>query len=199
MENFVSSFLQQIQTGQFHELPAQIYLMLAVLAIFEGPLTTLTGAAIASTGALDPGLVFLSVAGGNLTGDSFWHLLGRFGKCNWITRFGSLIGINLDQFERLEKKAIKHTPKTLFVTKTTSTMIIPALITSGLTRTPWRRWFPPVLAGEVLWSGSLVLVGYLAAKSIPQVLLGIQLLPIIAISGIIVFIAYRVYRFHHKK
>ncbi len=104
-----------------------------------------------------------------------------------------------DKLDRLEKNAIKYTSKTLFVTKSTSTLIIPALITSGLTRTPWRRWFPPVLAGEVLWSGSLVSVGYLAAKTIPQVLLGIQLLPIIAISGMMVFIAYRVYRFHRKK
>lgn len=199
MENFVIRFLGQLQTGQFHDLPAHIYWMLAILAVFEGPLTTLTGAAIASTGALNPALVFLSVASGNLTGDSFWHLLGRFGKVGWLIRFGCFIGVYPDQLERLQTNAKKHTPKALFITKTTSTLIIPTLITSGLTRTPWRRWFPPVLAGEILWSGSLVLTGYLAAKAVPQVLLGIQLLPIIAILGIMVFLAYRIFRFRNKK
>lgn len=194
MENFIANFLEQLQTGQFHNLPAQIYLMLAILAIFEGPITTLTGAAIASTGALNPALVFISVAGGNLTGDSVWHLLGRLGKINWINRFGSLVGVTPEQLEQLEENAKKHTPKALFVTKTTSTLIIPTLITSGLTRTPWRRWFPPVLAGEIVWSGSLVLAGYLTAKTIPRVLLGIQILPIIAVLGMTVFIVYRVYR-----
>jgi len=181
METFVNSFLQQIQTGQFGELPGQIYLILAILAIFEGPLTTLTGAAIASTGALNPALVFLSVASGNLTGDSFWHLLGRFGKTSWFATYGDRLGMNTDQFDRLEKKIVSHTSKALLITKATSTLIIPTLITSGLTRTPWRRWFLPVLAGEILWSGSLVLVGYLVAKAIPQIMQGIQVLPILAI------------------
>lgn len=191
METFVNSFLQQIQTGQFTELSGQVYLIIVILAIFEGPLTTLTGAAFATTGALNPTLVFLSIVGGNLTGDSFWHLLGRFGKISWITGFGSRFGIHSDHLEKLKKRAVRLTFKTLFVTKATSTFIIPALITSGLTRTPWRRWFPPILAGEILWSGSLVLVGYLAAKAIPQVIQGIQVLPILAILSIVVVWAVR--------
>lgn len=195
METFVNNFLQQVQTGQFTELSGQIYLILAVLAVFEGPLTTLTGAAFASTGVLNPALVFLSVAGGNLTGDSFWHLLGRFGKTSWITGLGSRFGIQSDQLERLEMRAVRHTFKALFITKATSTLIIPALITSGLTRTPWRRWFPPVLAGEILWSGSLVLVGYLAAKAIPQIMQGIQVLPILAVVCIlVVWIVRRIWK-----
>lgn len=191
METFVSSFLQQIQTGQFTELPGQIYLILAILAIVEGPLTTLTGAAFASTGALNPTLVFLSVAGGNLTGDSFWYLLGRFGKTSWFATYGDRIGIHSKQFDKLEKKIVKHSSKALLITKATSTFIIPTLITSGLTRTPWRRWFPPVLAGEILWSGSLVLAGYLTAKTIPQIVHRIQVLPILVISSIVIVWAVR--------
>lgn len=179
MEHVVNGFFQQIQ-------PGETYIILAILAVFEGPLTTLTGAAFASTGALNPALVFLSVAGGNLTGDSFWHLLGRFGKTSWITSYGSRFGIQSDQLKQLEKRAVRYTFKTLFVTKATSTLIIPALIASGLVRTPWRRWFLPVLAGEFLWTGSLVLIGYLAAKAIPQVMQGIQVLPFLVISSIVV-------------
>lgn len=186
MENLVGGFLQQMQTGQLNALPMSIYFLLSVLAIFEGPLTTLTGAVVASTGALNPALVFLSVAGGNLTGDSFWHLLGRFGKTNWIMSCGSWLGIRSEQLEQLENKAVRNTFKALFITKATSTLIIPALITSGLTRTPWRRWFPSILAGEILWSGSLVLIGFLAAKTVPQVIKGIQFLPILAILCIVV-------------
>lgn len=199
MEIFINGFLQQIQSGQFTELPLQVYFLLAILAVFEGPLTTLTGAAIASTGALNPILVFLSVAGGNLTGDSFWHLLGRFGKASWITAYGRRVGMNSNQLEWLERNVIKHTSKVLLITKATSTLIIPALITSGLTRTPWRRWFPPVLAGEIVWSGSLVLIGYLAAMAIPQVVQGIQILPTIAFLAIVGILAFRFYRLLGKK
>ena len=46
---------------------------------------------------------------------------------------------------------------------------IPALIAAGLLRIRWRRWFPALVAAEVLWTGSLVLIGYYATEAMKRV------------------------------
>jgi membrane protein DedA with SNARE-associated domain len=45
-------------------------------------------------------------------------------------------------------------------------MAVPTVIAAGLAQVPWRRWFPPVVVGELIWTGSLLLVGYYATESI---------------------------------
>jgi membrane protein DedA with SNARE-associated domain len=62
----------------------------------------------------------------------------------------------------------------LFFSKLTVSPMIPALIATGLIRYPWRRWFPSVFAGEMIWTGSLVLLGYFGLMAIKKVQLGIE-------------------------
>ena len=50
--------------------------------------------------------------------------------------------------------------------KLSSGLAVPALIAAGLARVPWRRWFPIVLVGEVLWTSVLMLIGYCATEAI---------------------------------
>jgi membrane protein DedA with SNARE-associated domain len=104
MELVITEFLHRLQTGQVTELPGQIYILIAVLTLFEGPLTTLAGAAAASTGLLNPALVFLSASTGNLTGDIFWHSLGRAGKLDWFLRKGRRLGFNASGEEHLLRR-----------------------------------------------------------------------------------------------
>jgi len=49
------------------------------------------------------------------------------------------------------------------VAKITSGLVIPSLVAAGLVRVPLKKWFPPVAIGEIIWTGSLVLIGYHAA------------------------------------
>ncbi|NMB89240.1 MAG: hypothetical protein GYA17_12845, partial [Chloroflexi bacterium] len=104
---YLNSFWTQLQSGQFPELGLWTYALIALLAIFEGPVVTLVSAAAASTGALDPLLVFVSAASGNLTGDSCWHCLGRFGKPEWILR----LGVRAHQLEHFKDKVYERAPR----------------------------------------------------------------------------------------
>ena len=74
-------------------LPFLPYLLLSVLTMAEGPLATLLGRAASSAGLLLPIPAYFSVVIGNLISDMGWYGLGRFGKLEWLKRFGSKVGL----------------------------------------------------------------------------------------------------------
>jgi membrane protein DedA with SNARE-associated domain len=172
--------------GQLQQLGNWNYVLLALMTLLEGPIATLLGAMAASTGVLKPEWVFVAAAGGNLTADALWYSLGYLGKTEWLMRHGRRFGVTEDHVIRLENAMQKHARKILIVAKLTLSFSIPALIAAGLARVPWRRWFSTVVAGEILWTGSLVLIGYNLTFSLRRMEVGLQIL---AIAGIMIFAA----------
>jgi len=170
----IKEFLAGIDLAQITALGPFSYLILALLVAIEGPIATLLGAAAASLGYLNPFVVFFAAATGNLTADTLWYYLGYIGKLEWVNRFGQRVGVSLDKLVQLEDNLKAHAPKVLFVSKLTVSPMIPALISTGLIKYPWRRWFPSVFAGEMIWTGSLVIIGYFGVQAIQKVELGLE-------------------------
>ncbi len=179
-------FWAGLVVGQLQQLGNWNYLLLALMAIIEGPIVTLLGAVAASTGFLKPQLVFIAAAAGNLTSDIVWYSLGYLGKTEWLVRHGRRLGIRAEHSERLEKAMHAHAPKILLIAKLTMSFSIPALIAAGVARVPWRRWFTTVLLGEIVWTGTLVLIGYHVTLSLRRMETGLQ---IVSIMGIVIFLA----------
>jgi membrane protein DedA with SNARE-associated domain len=144
------------------------YLILALFVAVEGPIATLLGAAAAASGVMRPNLVFFSACLGNLCADSIYYSMGYTGKKEWLLRTGRRFGLTENLLERLQTKIQEHAPKFIFLAKITNGFIIPSLITAGLAKVPWRRWFPPLAAGEMLWTGALVIIGYYTTHTIQQ-------------------------------
>ncbi len=164
------------------------YLALALLVAVEGPVATLLGAAAASAGVMRSDLVFLAAAAGNLTADSLWYLVGYAGKIEWLFRFGQRLGINRRHLEQLEKMMQTHSIRVLFFAKLSMSLMIPSLLAAGLIRVPWRRWFPAVFGGELIWTGALVLIGYYATEAIKQIEQGLEYLILIGTIAFVIFI-----------
>ena len=171
---FVQALLTTLRSGQLPELGSWTYLLLFVLVAFEGTFAILLGAAAASAGLMRPLPVFFTAAAGNLTADCLWYTLGYFGKTEWIYHFGRRLGVRPDLIERLKSALLKHATRVMFLAKVTSSFVIPALVTAGLLRIPFKRWFPYFIISETLWTGSLVLIGYYATESIKRVEQGLH-------------------------
>jgi membrane protein DedA with SNARE-associated domain len=183
----IKQFIDTINVIQLSSWGIWSYLLLAFLVAIEGPIATLLGAAAASQGLMQPGFVFIAAAAGNLTSDTLWYSAGLIGKIEWLFRFGKRLGINPGYLDRLEVVLRKHAPVILFFSKLTVSPMIPALIATGLIRYPWRRWFPSVFAGEMIWTGSLVLIGYFGFIAIKMVQVGIEHA---IFAGTIIFIIF---------
>lgn len=164
--------------------------MLGLLVAVEGPVATLLGAAAASAGLMRPLPVFISAAAGNLTADSLWYTLGYLGKIEWILRLGRRLGISQVHLEHLQQSMHQHAARVLFFAKLSVSLVIPSLIAAGLVKAPWRRWFPAVFSAEMIWTGSLVLIGYYATQAIQRVELGIEYFVLFATALFVVFILW---------
>jgi membrane protein DedA with SNARE-associated domain len=170
----IQNFILAMKNGQLPHLGYWTYLALAILVAIEGPVATLLGAAAASAGLMRPWLVFVAAAIGNLSADSVWYSLGYAGKLEWALRFGRRLGLQHEFLERLEQGMHEHAARILFMAKLTVSFMIPSLIAAGLVKVPWRRWFPALFAGEMIWTGSLVLIGYYATEAIKRVEQGVE-------------------------
>ena len=159
MLNNVLHSLSFTNPGQ-HPLAGWAYLLLAILVAVEGPITTLAGAVAASTGLLNPVLVFVSASLGNLAADTLWYSLGYIGKTEWLMKLSGRFGVKENVITRLEKDVHEHIHKVLFIAKLTMGLVIPTLIAAGLARVPFKRWFGVLFTAECIWTGGLVLAGY---------------------------------------
>jgi membrane protein DedA with SNARE-associated domain len=179
-----------LRSGQLPQLGFWTYFLLAALVAVEGPVGTLTGAAAASAGLMRPEWVFVAGLAGILTGDLFWYSMGYLGKIEWLLRFGKKLGIQTDVLEKLKNRMQLNTARIMFVAIVTLTMLVPALIAAGLVKAPFRRWFPSVLAGELLWTGSMLLIGFYATEAIKSVEQGIEYAALT--GGAIIFVIFLV-------
>jgi membrane protein DedA with SNARE-associated domain len=165
----IQNFLLAVKSSQLPQLGYWTYLVLAVLVALEGPVATLLGAAASSAGLMRPWFVFIAAAAGNMTADSLWYILGYAGKLDWALRLGRRLGLRAGVLEQVEQGMQKNAAWILFMAKLTVSFMIPSLIAAGLVKVPWRRWFPALFAGEMIWTGSLVLIGYYATEAIKRV------------------------------
>jgi membrane protein DedA with SNARE-associated domain len=99
------------------------------------------------------------------------------------------MGIKGDIIARMEIEMRKHATRILFVAKLTLSLMIPALIAAGLVKAPWKRWFPAIFSGEMIWTGSLVLIGFYATEAIKRVEMGVEYA---ALGGTIIFVLFLV-------
>lgn len=176
-----------LKSNQLPQLGNWTYLLLAVLVAVEGPIATLLGAAAASAGLMKLDLVFLSAATGNLTADSLWYTLGYVGKIETFLHFGRRMGISREMLEHLEAGIQEHATRILFIAKLTVSFIIPSLIAAGLVKAPWKRWFPAIFTGEMIWTGALTLIGFYATETLKRLEKGVEYM---ALGGGLIFIFF---------
>ncbi len=177
-----------LRSGGFPDLGIWSYVLLALLAATEGPITVLIGAAAAAGGYLDVRLVYLAAVIGNITGDIFWYTIGFRGNSGIFYRYGSWLGIKNHHVERLEAEVRQHAIKLIIMAKVTISFMIPTLVAAGLARVHWRKWLPTVLVIETIWTTVLVTVGYHGAdvvarfeRSLRTLGIGVLILVIIGI------------------
>ena len=183
----IQKLLVASRSGQLPEWGVWTYVVLAALVAVEGPIATLLGAAAASAGLMRPGWVFFAASAGNLTADSLWYTLGYIGKIEWILALGHRIGVSRERLENLQHHIRKHTARILFFAKLSVSLVIPSLIAAGLVKARWRNWFPYVFAAEMIWTGSLVLIGFYTTEAIKRVEQGMEYM---VIGGTVAFMVF---------
>ncbi len=193
---FLRNLIHSLEAGEIPEWGWWSYVLLSILVLLEGPMSTLIGAAAAAAGLMRVSAVFLVAAFSNLFADVIWYSIGASGKLEWFRRRTKVTDAQMDE---LQQGVSDNAVKMLLAAKLSVGFAVPTLIAVGLARVPWRRWLPAVFVGELIFTGFLVLVGYYAAELISQVERGIYYLGIVISLVFIVTIAIVIWRFFKRK
>ncbi len=191
MIDIVKTFWQNLQFGVVSDqVGSWSYLIIALLVAVEGPIVTLLGSAASASGYLKTGLVLAAAAGGNITADVVWYRLGYAGKMEWLQPYQRWLGIKPRQMTNLIKGMHEHASKILFFAKLSSGLMIPSLLAAGIARVPLKKWLPTLFIGEMIWTGTLVFIGYHATIMLSSISKGIEY---ILLGASLVFLFVMVY------
>lgn len=190
MVDIVRTFWQNLQVGVVTQIGSWNYVIIALLVAIEGPIVTLLGAAASASGVLKTSLVLASAAFGNVTADMVWYRLGYVGKMEWLQPYQRWLGIKPRQMDHLQDEMHRHASKILFFAKLSSGFMIPSLMAAGMARVPLKKWLPTLLLGEMIWTGTLVFIGYHGTKMMSSLSKGIEY---VLLAASIIFLCVMVY------
>ncbi len=186
--DILDGLLTLLRSEGLQEWGAWSYLLLIILVIVEGPIVTLVGAVAASMGYMRLPLVVFSVLTGSAIADSIWYYLGYTHTEERILRYGRWLGLSRDHLDTLQREMRQHAPKLLLLAKFTSVLAIPTLVAAGLARVPFRRWFPIVFLGEIVWVTALAFIGFQATEVVRRVELGLHYLPLLGVGALLILL-----------
>jgi membrane protein DedA with SNARE-associated domain len=108
------------------------YFILFPIVVVEGPIITIIAGFLSSLDLLNPFLVFPVVVAADLIGDFIYYAIGRWGRENFINKWGKYFGLSASKIERLESHFEKHTRKTLIFGKISHAFGAPILVAAGI-------------------------------------------------------------------
>jgi membrane protein DedA with SNARE-associated domain len=165
--SFFGEYWTALQHGTVPPLGYWNYLVLMVFVILQGPTAALLSGAGVSAGIFNLYLAGLASVIGSLFADIFWYQVGLLGK---LERYYKQRKNKRQQLVELFYNGMqKHYLKVLLFGKLSIGLAIPAVIAAGLCRVEWRRWFPIVIVGEILFTAMMIALGFFAAESLAHV------------------------------
>lgn len=146
------------------------YLIIFGAVLIEGPIATLAAAAVAAQDPhLDAVWVFFVAMFGNLTADLCWYLLGAAGKHGKVLEYIPWIRYQEGLVKRATKEIRQRGINVFILTKLGFGIgTIPLLIAAGMLHINKKRWLVAALAIEVVWTGTLLLMGVFASSNFHQ-------------------------------
>lgn len=176
------------------------YIILFPIAVFEGPIITVIAGFLSSMKELNFFLAYITVVVGDLTGDSLYYLLGRYGRAGWMNKFGKYLGVIPEETKKLEDYFEDHGGKTLLIGKFTHGVGTAFLAAAGLAKMRFDRFLFYNIIGTLPKSMLLILLGYYFGRAVTKINSILELIGAIFLSaGVIGFLIYYFYYRNRKK
>jgi membrane-associated protein len=138
------------------------YAILAPGAFLFGPSVSLLAGVLLKLEIISLAPTVIALAAGELGGDILWYWLGKKYGDNFVRRWGRYVSITPQTVHRAKVLFSEHHDIILFTSKLTAGFgfAIPVLFTAGLSHVPFKRYMMLNIAGQFLWTSSLLAIGY---------------------------------------
>jgi membrane protein DedA with SNARE-associated domain len=145
-------------------LGAHPYLLLFPLVVLEGPLVTLCAGFLVAAGVISWPFAYALAVMADLTGDTLYYILGRFGHHPRIRGCLARLGLTQGRLARLEETLTENLAKGLIGAKIADFTAIPVLVAAGLSRIGYGRFLAWNLAATLPKSALLMAVGFFSGQ-----------------------------------
>lgn len=139
-----------------------IYLFIVLICLAEGNFISLLLGALIKLRYVHFWPVYAAVIIGDIFGDALWYYIGRRYGHGFVNRFGKYFGVNKESIAKVSDIFHKYKHFILFVSKITCGFgfAVATLVTAGMVRLPFKLYMLVNLAGQLLWTGMLIGIGY---------------------------------------
>ena len=111
--------------------------------------------------------VMLTAATGAVVGDNIGFAIGHHYGREILLRFGRFIFLTPKRLKSMENYFESHGNKTILVARFITGLRVFAALLAGASKMAWRVFFVYNVAGALLWSIVITLLGYLFGQSLP--------------------------------
>ncbi len=136
------------------------YAVIFPIMVVEGPIITVIASFLASQGYFNVFVVYLMSIAGDLTGDSLYYVIGRWGRKLLIRRWGHYIGLTPARMGAAEHYFEHHAGKTLITAKLTHGAGFFALFAAGASHMPYWKFLWYNFLGNIPKSLIFVVIGF---------------------------------------
>lgn len=168
------------------------YLLVYVLALFEGPMVMVASGILLKLNFFYFWPIYFALMLGDFTADLVWYWAGYYGGRPFVGRFGKYFSLSPEILEKLEDFFHKHQDKILFLSKITMGFgfAVATLFTAGLARVPFKRYALFNLLGGFIWTGILLSLGYFFGNLYTTIGKGFRVAFIICLAAILLGALY---------
>jgi len=177
------------------------YRLILPISIVEGPILTIICGFLMRLGYFHFWPLYLIVIFGDLIGDMFWYIVGRYGVSKAMPRYGRFVGLDKATAAKIAEKFRRNQNKTLLISKMTSGFGFAAvtLTTAGTVKVPLKNFVVMNVIGGAYWSGILIVVGYLVGHLYDRIDAGFRTATLVVVSLIIIAALYGFHRYMRSR
>ena len=178
-----------------------VYIVIAIIACAEGPWISLILGVVLRLGFLYFWPIYIALMVGDLVGDVIWYYVGRRYGHSFISKHGHRFNITEAGVERLTRLFHKHKHVVLFLSKISNGMgfALVTLMTAGMVKIPFGRYIIVNAVGQLVWTGFLIGTGFFFSSLYITVDNVLGKISITAVIVILLFLAYRYYKYLKNK
>lgn len=166
-------------------IQANGYILILLLMLIEGPITTYTAAFVASLGLFNIYFIFILSILGNVIPDTILFFIGKLARTGFVENILSTFGFSKPRIKRLEIGLKKHIGKSVIIFKLTPGLAIPGLILAGFTKVPFKRFFIVMTIFNISSAVLFTLLGFYSGIAVGTLLKFLRLEQYILLASII--------------
>jgi membrane protein DedA with SNARE-associated domain len=146
------------------------YALLGLLVLVEGPTATVLAGSLVGAGLAAFWPILLIVVVADVTADSALYLLGHVGTRPRVAGLLRRLGLTATRRERLTAAVNDNLPRVVAGAKAVDLAAVPAFLTAGLARVPYRRFLSWIATASTVRAAVLLAVGAVFGHSAADLL-----------------------------